>query len=224
MKRWDDQIIRDSGQTKLNRFAMMKSMGLNCPEYEAVTIDNYKELAEKYIAGASIRCYGDGDWPGAWVHTYLEKDHHIIKMPPHAPSIKGGVIPHALYEFLQCGWKPMITDVISMEDNLFSGCIITERNPGEHFNTFILDAAIASPEKPVGVRNISHGGKVDITVRLPNGIRGIASGAFADIYKYLKPLRQGNWYAEFGYLRRPAGRLMDKPIFWDLYQLKERRQ
>jgi hypothetical protein len=220
MKRWDEDLVKRGAQTKADRFKMMTSLGLNCPIYENVTIDNVQAMATKYYNGASIRCYGDGDVPNLWLHDKMEHVGGVFTSPPHIPVIKDSLVYHALLELLQKDWKPVITDKIAMEDNLFSGCIVTHLEDNAHFNTFILEAAVATPGNHVGVRNISHGGKVDIAVRLPNGIRGVSTGAFVDIYKYLKALRSGNWYLEFGYLRRPAGRLHDKPIFWDIYMVK----
>lgn len=221
MKRWDEDLVQRGAQSKANRFKMMLSLGLNCPIYEEATLDSINDLVQYYQDGASVRCYGNGDWPNAWVNKYLEKDNNgKITLPPHAPYIRSVFLKEILTELITSGWYPVVTEAITMEDNLFSGCIVTHKEDNEHFNTFILEAAVARPGRPVGVRSISHGGKVDIAVRLPNGIRGVSTGAFVDIYKYLKKLRAGNWYVEFGYLRRPAGRLNDKPIFWDIYMVR----
>lgn len=231
MKQWDE-YLKKAAPPKAQRIRFLQSLGLNTPVYEEVNWDNKDDLAAKYADGASIRCDNSASaeppapWTIAWgIEVYPKPVNRedwkmpAIRLPPHFPSISGREIEPALRELISCGWKPVITEAITAEDNLMSGCIITIKGQPWHYYDFMLEAVIGTPNRPVMARDVAHGGAPDIRLRLPAAIQDLHGGAFYEIYQQIKNLRVIQIVLEFGYCRRPVGRLKTKALFWDGYIL-----
>jgi len=141
--------------------------------------------------------------------------------PPHFPYITKNFIAETLKILLNYKWIPIACEGISLEMNQLAGIIkaVPGRNPNIY--DYLVEAAFPK-DHPIGVRAISHGGKVDIRVKLPNAIADIGiTGVFGEIWNSIKQFRRKPVYLEFSYTKLPVGWKKQRLIFWEYHELKE---
>jgi len=208
---------------------MLRESGLNTPDYVILASTNVSYLNDffhgqgwKYL---SIRCeppkeFQELEMPveGWSFYPLLEKDHDgVPRTPPHIayiPAIPGAL---AIIKLINLGWTPIVCDGISFEDNQLAGGIVSKKKGVRDIYDFLVEAVLPCYDEPASVRRVTHGGKADIAVRLPQAIEGVGVyTVFAELYEALREYRRGPpIYHEFSYLRRPSGWKDERLIFWE---------
>jgi len=219
--------------SKAQRIQLLKDNGFNCPEYHTVTKDNLSILHGS--GHLSIRSSSSGaKWPDAFeltydelklVEEYAEHNEEGKPLTPlHFPFIYTGSEARAAAELiLKIGFVPIVCKGISLEMNQMAGVIKAVNGYNPNYYDFIVEAALPTRDKPVGVRNISHGGKIDIRFKLPQAIADLGSvGIFAEIWTQLMRQRRLPWYLEFSYVDRPVGWDNRCLIFWEGHWLQDK--
>ncbi len=219
--------------SKAQRIQLLKDHGFNCPEYHIVTKDNLSML---HGAGhLSIRSSGrgkaleDGEqyigWEGKFMTRYAEKDAEgNVKNPLHFPWIETGSDAVAAAEIiLDRGYVPIVCKGISLEMNQMAGAIKAVKGRYPNIYDFLVEVALPSQGNPIGVRSITHGGKIDIRLKLPQAIADMGyAGVFSDIWSALKSHRKLPWYLEFSYVDRPVGWKNQRLLFWEGHWLQDK--
>lgn len=229
----DEKTLKTAKLSKTERIQFLRDNGFNCPEYHIVTRDNLDIL---HGGGhLSIRSSGSGrrvigheqyiGWSGKFMVKHAEKDENgDVKNPPHFPWIEcGEEARDAATIIMGLGYTPIACGGISLEMNQMAGVIkaVKGRLPGYH--DFIVEAALPGIDNPVGVRSVSHGGKIDIRLKLPQAIADLGqAGAFSDMWDALMRQRKLPWYLEFSYCDRPVGWKEQRLIFWEGHLLTEK--
>ena len=220
---WTD-FTETRSWSKKQRIEWLRENDLNVPEYTSLSgTASAREWAMNHKT-ASIRC--EPDHPGSIpdplalsiVHKYAEKDSNgKLRLPPHFPFVKG---KHDIAVILQAlvvwNWIPIACDGISFEMNMMAGVIrsIPAKNPNVY--DFLLEAALPTESEPASVRRVSHGGKINIRLKLPQAIADLGPvGALSEIYSQIKVFRKLPVYLEFSYVDRPVGWKRTQPLFWE---------
>ena len=171
----------------------------------------------------------DGDqnigWEGKFMTRYAEKDAEgNVKNPLHFPWIETGTDAIIAAEIiLDRGYVPIVCKGISLEMNQMAGAIKAVKGRYPNIYDFLVEAALPSQNNPIGVRSVTHGGKIDIRLKLPQAIADLGQvGVFSEIWSVLKGQRKVPWYLEFSYCDRPVGWKNQRLIFWEGHLLTEK--
>ncbi len=112
----------------------------------------------------------DGDqnigWEGKFMTRYAEKDAEgNVKNPLHFPWIETGTDAIIAAEIiLDRGYVPIVCKGISLEMNQMAGAIKAVKGRYPNIYDFLVEAALPSQNNPIGVRSVTHGGKIDPVV------------------------------------------------------------